>query len=184
MFDMNFDSFSVPIPRIFYTKEGVPFSRCTICNSSLLEDDNSYVIERVFRDSKVVYEYAICSGCKESLDVEISVASMMNISKYMLSHIDIEEREMLLEDFDNDVRPWLAKCLMSGIPRSECSDYQIACECKGTSLIVSFMPFMVSQQSSMELNELLSKETKESFDKYVKEKLKPPANIKDLPVLP
>ena len=92
-------------------------------------------------------------------------------------------REELIQNFDNSVKPWLDECIFTGEKRLECSNYQICAECRGTNLIVSFLPLMVSFHATENIQQLMSKKTRESFDRFVREKLNPPVDFKDIPVL-
>jgi hypothetical protein len=42
---------------------------------------------------------------------------------------------------------------------------------------------MISAKASEEIQKLMSKKTKDSFDSFIKETLNPPVDFKDIPVL-
>jgi len=177
-------SFTIPIPRIFHSffHEGM-FHECTACSKQLL-DGASYFIEKAYRKGEVVFEYAMCDECRMGMGEEISFESMMNIADYFMSHANLMERkDCLLQNFDNTVKPWLEKCLFTEKPRIECESYQICAECEGRNLLVSFMPFMISEDATEEIQSLISKQTRESFDRFTKEVLNPPVDLKNIPIL-
>jgi hypothetical protein len=187
--DMELNSsnghFTVPLPRIFHSffHEG-PFPECTVCGKALLEDGVSYFIEKAYSRGEVIFEYAMCDECRSGMGEELSFESMMNIAAYFMEHGDlIERRERLMEAFDNSIKEWIEECIFTGRKRAECDSYQICAECEGSNLVVSFMPFMVSGEATEELQNLLSKETKESFDRFTRDVLNPPVDLKNIPIL-
>ena len=178
-------SFTLPIPRIFYSFfHEAPFPECTACGRSLLEDGVEYFIEKAYQKGEVIFEYAMCNDCKMGMGEELSMESMMNLANYFLEHSELfDRRPHLMQRFDNSVKEWLEKCIFTGRRRNECDTYQICAECEGRNLIVSFLPFMVSGEAIEEVQGLLSKQTKESFDKFTKEVLNPPVDLKNIPIL-
>lgn len=183
-FEIDYQNFSIPIPRIFYSfeHEGI-FQNCTVCDNFLLDDNISYFIEKAYRAQEVVFEYAMCTECRDSMETELSMESMVNIGNYFIEHVNMNYRQELLEQFDNNIKPWLDECIFTGTTRSECQDYQICAECQGGQLIVSFLPLMISSKAIEEIQELMSKKTRESFDRFVRDSLNPPVDFKDIPVL-
>jgi hypothetical protein len=180
---MELEEFSVPIPTCFFsTEHGTPFTSCTMCSTLLISNDINYFVEKYYRNHNIVFEYAICEQCKNSMSDGISNESMFNMSKYFMENVDILKRIHLLETFDNSIVPWMNNCIFTDRQRSNCSEYQLAAQCCGDQLIVSFLPFMVSMQATEEIQTLISKATKENFDKF-REKLNPPVNINDLVIV-
>lgn len=182
--EIDYQHYSIPIPRIFYSVEhdGV-FQHCSVCGSYLLDEEVSYFIEKAYRGPEVVFEYAMCSGCRDSMETELSMESMVNIGNYFIEHVNMNYREELLEQFDNNIKPWLDECVFTDIKRSECKDYQICAECQGPNLMVSFLPLIISSTAIDEIQNLMSKKTKDSFDRFVRDTLNPPVDFKDIPVL-
>lgn len=178
-------SFLIPIPKIFYSffHEGL-FPNCTVCETPLLHDGVSYYIEKAYNKGEVVFEYAMCNDCRCSMEDAISEESQMAIFNYFFEHFDVmKEHADLISQFDNSVKPWVEKCLLSGRKRDEIDCYQICAECDGPNLVVSFLPFMISSEVTEEMQGLLSKKTKESFDGFVRDVLNPPVDFHDIPLL-
>jgi hypothetical protein len=182
--DLNLEAFSVPIPTCFYSIEtGIPFVSCSVCSCNLFDYGKDYFIEKVFRDANVEFEFSICEDCKSKLSEQISLKSMMSMSNYFMNNFDLETRIKIIDNFDNSIVPWLEKCIFKGTPRRNCRDYQMSAHCNKDQLIVSILPFMVSFKASEEMQKTISKETKESFDKFMKEVINPPGSIKDIPII-
>ena len=180
---MDLEEFTVPIPTCFYSTElGTPFKACTMCSTVLIDSDINYFVEKYYRNHNVVFEYAICEQCKNSMSDEISDKSMFAMNKYFMENVDIMNRILLLETFDNSIVPWLKNCIFTNRERSECGEYQLAAQCCGDQLIISVLPFMVSIQATEEIQSIISKKTKENFDKFRK-KINPPVDVNDLVIV-
>jgi len=178
--NMDFEEFSVPIPSCFFSTElGTPFSTCAMCSAHLRNSGINYFVEKYYRDKNIAFEYAICENCKSQMSDEISSESLNNINNYFIENVNIEKRVDLLANFDNSIVPWISNCLFKSKPRSECSEYQLAAQCRNDQLIVSILPFMVSNDATEEIQSILSKKTKENFKRF-KDKLNPPVNLNDL----
>lgn len=183
-FELDFQQYSMPIPKIFHSVEhGGVFKYCSVCKIYLLDDEISYFIEKAFRGTEAVFEYAMCSNCRDSMETEVSMESMMNIGNYFLEHVNISYRKELMETFDNNIKPWLNECIFTGNQMNECQDYQICAECQGANIMISFFPLMISSQAVEEIQQLMSKKTKENFDRFVRDTLNPPVDFKDIPML-
>jgi len=177
--------FSIPIPKIFHSffHEGM-FPSCNVCDKGLLQEGVSYFIEKAYQKREVAFEYAMCDECRMAMGEELSLESMMNLANYFMEHGDLlARREHLIANFDNNIKPWINECLFTGKLRSECESYQICAECEGTNLIVSFLPFMISEDAVEDIQKLISKKTRESFDKFIRDVLNPPVDFKDIPIL-
>ncbi len=181
----NESLFSVPIPKIFHSFElGSPFSKCSVCGKNLLTSPDAYFIEKAFRGEEVIFEYAMCDSCREGMGGELSEESMENLSIFFTEQINMIERiEMLFEQFDNSVKPWLDRCLVTGKPRKECEGYQICAQCQNDQLLVALGPMMISSEATEQLQALLSKKTQEGFDGFIKDTLNPPVDFQDIPLL-
>ena len=67
----------VEIPKWFYPfLEDRPFKRCLICEQELLGGDVQYLIEKAWKGTEVIFEYAICLACIESQQEELSLESL------------------------------------------------------------------------------------------------------------
>lgn len=182
----HFDSqseLSIPVPRIFHSFEhDGPFRSCSSCNAPLLEPGTSYFIEKVLQGKEVIFEYAMCSNCRDTMQTELSFESMLRIGSYMMQHLDIEPRMRLIEGFDNNIAPWLDTCVFTGMPRKDCNRYQICAEFSGPNMLVSLLPMMVCEKAAEDMQELLSAKTRESFGKFIRDTVSPPTNFKDIPI--
>ena len=177
--------FSVPIPKIFHSFElDAPFAKCSACGAELIGTATPYFIEKAYKGSEVIFEYAMCDDCRGGMSQEMSEESMANLGLFFMENIDLDERfGTLLGSFDNSIKPWLDKCVITGKPRSECDGFQICAQCENDQIVVALAPMMVSSEATEQIQELLSKKTREGFDGFVKDTLNPPVDFQDVPVL-
>lgn len=172
----------IPIPRIFQPfLEDDPFERCIVCQRFLLENRVTYMIEKVFKGTEVIVEYALCLECCQSMRSDMSEESLMRIQAYMEERVDLLERhEHMIASSPEGVDPWIAHCLLTDTPRQEADTYHIFGHCQGNRLLLSFYPFMVCNAAMKPLANLLSKKTRECLDDFTDQFLGMPPEFKKL----
>ncbi len=186
--DIEFAEHYCDIPEVFYetnTKE--PFRKCTICGIELIESNLPYVIEKAIKNypedkkTDVIFEYAICIECVEETRNSLSKESLEKINNYMLNHTDLlTRRNFLLSGNNLNVNDWLSNCVVNNKPTEELPEYQIVCQCQGDKMLYTYMPYMLSCDVTEEIQELLSKQTKDELDRFYDENLGLPPDLKEL----
>ncbi len=169
----------IPLPVVFhsFTEEG-PFTKCTICNELLLEDGNPYLIHKAFHRGEVIFEYAMCLLCRSKMQEELSAESLERINSYM-DQYHIEKRgESLMKDHGTDVGPWISHCLISGKPIEGEDEYHYYAFCDGSDLVFNGLPMALAGGVDEELNELLSKQTRDRLDGFVDEQFGLPPELR------
>jgi hypothetical protein len=157
-----------PIPPIFHSllKDGM-FTHCLDCDRELLESHTDYMIERVFRGTEPIMEYAMCLKCREQLSRELSVESGQRIEAFVQERVVFEDRiEKMWQSEGVDAERWIDECLISKERRSECSEYQIVAACRGANLFVGPLPIMISGKAAREIGKLLSKKTRDRLGEF------------------
>jgi len=177
--------YTVPIPKIFHSFElDAPFEKCSACEAPLLGTGTPYFIEKAYKANEVIFEYAMCDECREGMGKEMSDESKANIELFFMENINMIERfGTLFHSFDNSIKPWLDRCVITGKQRSECEGFQICAQCENDQIIVALAPMMVSSEATEQIQKLLSKKTREGFDGFVKDTLNPPVDFQDVPML-
>ena len=157
----------IPIPKEFWSfAEDRPFEHCMVCNKPLLEDGRLYLIEKAYKKSEVVFEYA-----QQSLRL---------IDHYFDEHVDlVKRRKGLIESYDEEISPWLSHCLITGKPASECEEYQIMTLCDGEDLLFTYIPCLISGKAMETIQGILSKKTRDRLDGFVEEFLGLPPEAKN-----
>jgi len=169
----------IPLPPEFhsFTEEG-PFTKCTLCEEPLLEDGKPYLIHKAFHRSEVIFEYAMCLPCRAKMQEELSTESLERINQYM-DQFHIEDRnEQLLEEYGTDVSPWISHCLISGKPIEGEDEYHYYAFCDGPDLVFNGLPMALAGGVDEELNELLSRKTRDRLDGFVDEQFGLPPELK------
>ena len=167
----------VPVQFHSFMEEG-PFSKCTLCEEPLLEDGRQYLIHKAFHREEVIFEYAMCLPCRAKMQEELSVESIERINNYM-EQFQIEKREEgLMRDHGPDVAEWLSHCLVTGQPIAEADEYHYYAFCDGPDLVFNGLPLALAGSVDEELNELLSKKTRDRLDGFVDEQFGLPPELK------
>jgi hypothetical protein len=154
-----FNRISIPIPRIFrpFLEEG-PFETCLICGCGLLQPGVHYMIEKAFRGTEVIFEYAICLSCSQNLHKELSAESLQRLRRHFEEHVDWEERDKrLLKTSRGRCEPWLQHCVITGTPRDQAHAYHLIGHCAGDKLVLMFHPFMICEAAMIQMERLISK---------------------------
>jgi hypothetical protein len=179
----------VPIPKIFHSvyEEG-PFSRCIVCSRNLLDEPVDYMIEKAYRGTEVIVEYAICQACAERLGSELSAESTARIERYLAERVDWAGRLQRLAGLPadtlagGDIEPWIDRCLINREPRTGLHSYQIYAKCRGSRLERTLLPFMVGGPVTHEMGKLLSKKTRDRLDDFVGDYLGMDPTLVDAPI--
>lgn len=181
------------IPELFYssvTKQ--KFNFCIACEKYLLDKDTLYVIEKAIRNYKdfgisdTIFEYAMCLDCQEKIEDSFSNSSSTKIDEYVFKNCDWAGRFNKFDKVDdNNILTMTANCVFKNTRIEKTIEYQLIGWCKGESLIVHFIPYMISGEAMDEMVGLLSDKTIDilggfrdeflnippEFDKYIKPKL-------------
>ena len=173
------------IPSIFYSSETeAPIERCLLCEREL--KDCTYLIEKAYSNypelntSDLIWEYAICQECTESLKSEYSEESRRAIDEYFITHADFSLQQKLIEEGSQNIEQWLSKCILSGKPRSETRQYQIYGYFLGDLMLFDNTPFMIADDAIDEIVKLVSNETLGFMNDFRDKHFPPPEDLSPL----
>lgn len=180
----------VPVPQIFRSTEtGDLIERCAVCDRPLLDSSTDYVIEKAFRsyqgfDSReTIFEYALCSACRDELMAELSRESLERIQGFFSARVDVALRRLQMlnaAESEPDVGPWISSCLVSGEPIDDLEEYQIYCECRGHNILPSRPPFLIGGPVLDEIADLLSNKTLDELNGFADDILGLPPELEEL----
>ncbi|CAN5213647.1 hypothetical protein BH23VER1_BH23VER1_07640 [soil metagenome] len=158
-----------PIPEPFFSEEtGAPFACCIECERSLAEMDGPYMVQKCSNGRETIFEFAICAPCAERLHRSYSEASRQSISRFFHSHVDLDARvRTLREGGSADLERWIGDCMTCGSPRRPGEGHATAALCAGADILFSHAPFRICSRCEIELNELVSPETRNEWDRFV-----------------
>lgn len=182
--DDFFNSFSLgEIPADFHSDlDKKPFKECTFCGSNLMDGSEGYMIEKSFKvnpnnnQRNTVFEYAICLSCNRRKMEAMSKESVANIQNYMAENFVLED---WAEQAEDDSDPF-EKCMVTGTPVEELSEYNIVGQFIGGNMIVGQFPILISPTIGEEIQELLSQQTKDEFDDFMDTITNVPPELKAL----
>lgn len=185
------------IPQLFHSvyEEG-PFTRCIDCDSDLRSSGMPYVVEKQVVGSQTVFEMAICAACQQRLSQGLSEESREAISRHVRKKLrgtdwmERDPRQMLefVEMSELVQHPGLAlvnACSQCGKPRDECHRYGIVGALQADSLIIIdgaagvMCPLMICDDCSTKMNDLISKKTRDFWDRFVDEHFDGPPGIEE-----
>jgi len=167
---------------VFYPfLEDEPFQTCTVCARDLLGKGGDYLIEKTFKGTEVVCEYAMCMKCAEEMSTELSAESMLRIRAHMEERVDLLARgKRLTETSPDHVQPWLETCVLTETRQEDADVYHICGHFHGKSLVLSIYPFMICGAAMNQMAVLLSKKTRETLDDFTDKFLGMPPEYKEL----
>ena len=200
-----FGIFFAPIPRPLWSEySGVPFVRCIDCEVPLLEA-NAYLIQKKFVAGEAIFEMAMCERCRDRMAQAYSEETRRNIIAYMAEQFcrnaaadtegdEGEEPRVVeiseIEDPEEGarmLRRCLDYCLMCGTERKKCHRYSLAGLCRDNEVVaqvtpVSQTPVMVCDKCEQGMDNLISQQTRDSWDRFVEEHFDGPPGVEsDVP---
>lgn len=159
------------IPRVFYADMSAkPIEHCSFCAKNLLEDGVFYSIEKLIKNHRVDFEYAICFDCSSQLKSEMSEESTRNIEKYMQDCGFVSKSQaIMMSDEAFEVDDFLRACMIKGTPVDELKEYQMIGVFEGNQISEQAFPLIIGSDAIEEMNALLSAKTRGEMDKYLDE---------------
>ncbi|MCB1229883.1 MAG: hypothetical protein KDN19_06435 [Verrucomicrobiae bacterium] len=155
-----------PIPPEFHSLEtDGPFRHCLDCGGSLLF--TQYLIEKIYSNGEVIYEYALCVECAKKLREELSRESKKAIKRYLRRN--------------RTVKQTLEACTCCRLPKEELPSYQIIGQFSGEEMLNWNLPMLICEPCVDGLAEHLSKQTRDRLDGFLDEHFPGPPEM-DVPL--
>ena len=146
------------IPEDFFAFHSQkPFTNCIECATDLLSLATPYFVEKAFRKypgytaHDVVYEFAMCLSCANSMRNELSKKSLKAMESFMQSSMQKREVEPVEDGLQN--------CLVTQKPIKDEEEYIIYGVFQGNEMMVADFPYAIGKDAMDELSGLLSNET-------------------------
>lgn len=163
--------------------EEKPFDHCKMCNKSLLEDNTEYLIEKAYRKfpdnngEELLFEIAICMECAIKMRSELSKESIQNINRFFAEKTMERQQQIMEQGPSYDP---LNECLLSGKKMDAIQQYQIYAHCRNGELMIDRGYYMLSDDIIEQIQNLLSKKTREELERFSDENLGVPPELKHL----
>lgn len=182
-----------PIPRQFFSEyTELPFARCVDCDCSLLTGETVYSVIKHVVGQEVVFEMAICMACAARMREQYSEETSENIQSYIENKLQerlyksLEEMELDTESEQQEftVEDGVAACAFCEKPRSDCHRYEMVGLFQENEIIlesgngINFSsPMMLCQDCNSEVAKLISKKTRDLWDRFIEEHFDGPPGI-------
>jgi hypothetical protein len=163
------------LPEEFYSDEtNAPFTRCTVCDSDLIDSGVPYSIEKAIKvlasgDEVTLYEMAICLPCSHKMNERVSEESRKVMEEFFAEmQMEKKQWELMINNLhaDPSEKSWLKQCLISGKLKSEFTEYNMVAQMMGSRMMPGMQPFVIDSKAMEGLQDKLSAETKEEFDDF------------------
>jgi hypothetical protein len=150
-----------PIPKLFWSFEtNEIFKTCSLCGRDLTREGSQYLIEKAYKKTEVIFEYAMCFSCREKTMKDLSEKSLNRMTHYFDEHVDLEARSKKLAAADrSSLDAWISHCIIKGTPVEASPEYHICGNFTGLNLVQNMFPYALGHQAMEEIINLLSPET-------------------------
>ena len=172
------------IPEQFYSVDtNSPFTRCLVCEKDLLASKEPYFIEKAVRNYQeyktqdVIYEYAMCLNCAESMKNELSEESNLKIQEYFFTNLNANR---FMEYQNSDFKSRLDHCIITGQSVDNQNEYMVCGMFKGDKLIEGELPYMLSEKAMDDIAQMMSNKTLGFLDDFMGNYFSGPPEINEL----
>lgn len=158
-----------PIPDSLKSAEtDEHFSNCYDCKNPLQDNEDGFVLQKVFSKGEVIMEIAVCEPCHKKLHEEYSDETKERIWNFYLDHGDLPGR---LDQFRGkpigSIDPWVDHCLTCNGTLASAEEYAIAAHCIEDMLIYGESPFMICMTCMDKITEMLSEKSLGTYDRWL-----------------
>ena len=177
-----------PVPQLFWSEySGRPFEVCLDCECAL-DDCEFYIVQKRFVANEAVFEMAICHDCREILSQECSQQTMTAITEFLQRHVSewAGKIEQLI-GAGGLITCCLDHCIVCTKHRDQCHRYSVGGLCRGSQIVGQIVPpgqtpLMICSDCELGMNDLVSKQTRDSWDRFVDKHFGGPPGLElDLP---
>jgi len=168
--------------KFLLDKGNKQFKKCVFCEDNILEYEHGYVVEKAFKynqkteDFDIIFEYALCLECIQRLSSEMSKESTSKIEKYFKANAKPLSLSELI-----DLKTRTETCMITKEKLNKSKEYQIAAFFQKDLMMISErFPFAISSVAIEEIQNLISKKTRDFSDKF-KDLIIPPQERDKIP---
>jgi len=158
-----------------------PFTHCCSCHCEFATTEITYMVQKSYVGDECIFEYAICQNCREAISTEFSEKSREAMFDFFHDNADLDEK-MRQVPYDATIKEHIQKCITCSTPRSKCKSYSYAGHFLDDFLLPGPFPIMICGTCEESLSNSLSKETRESWNRFIEENFPgPPSESKPIP---
>lgn len=199
-----------PIPPLFHSVySGAAFEYCIDCESPLARSGIVYSVQKFIVASETVFELAICNQCRTALYFQFSEESRAAIQNYIDQHsrpqpLVAADQSPMSHDAETTTEPLrgdvesldsLQACVLCQTHKSQLHRYAMVGLFIGDELVVMDrnespipIPCLICDRCNRGMEKLLSKATKDEWNRFVEDHFPGPPGIEldpthELPLL-
>jgi hypothetical protein len=164
------------------TETGGAFDHCTKCACELEPRVGPWTVTKEWHRGECIMEYALCHPCRGEMVSSISAESLTHVEGFFERRVDLSHWLATVMTPD-DPAGLIEKCFACGTPRGECEGFGISAmfSAAGT-LDLGPLPLLVCHNCSAALESGLSKQTRDSWQRFVEENFPgPPGHGEPVP---
>ncbi len=157
------------IPQELHNSEtGGLIEQCLVCHKNVVESGEPYFLEKIARNvpqleiREVLFEYAMCMNCAESMREELSRESLEKIEQFMQGH----DLPVVNHSEEEEADYNLGICAVTEKSLNECLEFAYHAVCIGTELHPVFSPYAISDTVMDEIGDQLSQKTVDALDDF------------------
>jgi hypothetical protein len=184
-----------------------PFETCVQCESRLYSDPRrGYIIQKHVVAGETVFEMAICVACAHQLHEEFSDESRRSLNEFVRQAPERRRREAdsvshayltpvigqvpaaQQENLNKHRALWqeraLSSCAICAKLRSECHRYSFGTACLANGMFTVLpgpedlgSPFLICEDCELQLNECVSTQTRDAWDRFVEDNFDGPPEL-------
>ncbi len=161
---------------------GRDFEKCTKCDCDLADTRESWIVNKEWHRGECVMEYALCHDCRGEMVASISEESARFVQNFFERHIDPMRWIGQFAADDDAPDSLIDACFACGASRDAAEGFGVSAMFRSPgTLEVGPLPVLICQECSMKVEEGLSKQTRDSWQRFVEENFPGPPGL-DEPV--
>ena len=182
------------IPRAFHSAYlEAPFTECIDCQRLLDDTEGPYLIVKSFVGTEAVFEMAICLQCAHKMRSQYSAETKQNLQVYLTDHLELNRNVFVGSGEDNEsdieklISERISRCVICQKPQPDCHRYEIVGHFFPNKMLQFFpedmqqgsagMAMMMCDDCNSKMSDLISKQTRDSWDRFVEDHFDGPPGI-------
>ena len=171
------------VPKLFWSEYSeAPFAHCIDCKCELRECDY-YLVQKCYVGTEPVFEFAVCGTCRTNVSSQCSNETNRAINAFLLKSLSRRESEFEeLTNLNDALHKCMDQCIICSRRRLQCHRYTIGGLCHQLDLVVqrrsqAQSPLMICQECEASMSELVSKKTRDRWDRFIEENFDGPPGV-------
>lgn len=157
---------------------GGSFETCTKCARELSSTGEPWIVNKEWHRGECVMEYALCHTCRGEMQASISAESLAFVQRFFEQHIDPMRFLEHVSADDDDPARLIAECFACGQSRESVDGFGISAMFEAPNVLeIGPLPVLMCHHCSAKVEAGISKETRESWQRFVDENFPGPPGL-------